>query len=170
MWSQDAVTAGGRKSEYGRNQRVLEFPGPGRAALPAGRVRAPLARPRALGTLRSPCTAAPGVARMWCLSQGVVQEQVGPDSQKWLQDYEGKERTVCWRLFSGSWRGLPSLVCPWGRSEPSLIRELEAGTSAPGAPRLLWPRACFFRHGNRMIRLGGGPAGLSRVSCAAQSG
>lgn len=58
------MTEGGRKSEYGRNWSVLEFPGPGSAALPAGKVCAPLAPPRALGTLRSPGTAALGVARM----------------------------------------------------------------------------------------------------------
>lgn len=93
----------------------------------------------------------------------VVHEQVGPENRKWLQDYEGKEN--CSRLFSGSWRGLQSLVCPWGGSEPSPIRELEAGPLRDALSDLSGP-ACVSRHENRIAHLRGGPVCLSGVSSA----
>lgn len=100
------MAAGGRKSEYGRNWSVLEFPGPGRAASAARKVRAPLARPRALGTLRSPGTAASGIARMWSLRRWLSTSRWG------LRTGNGFKITKEKRTVRGSFQGLGEVCSP----------------------------------------------------------
>lgn len=160
MWSQDAVIAGGGKSEYGRNERVLEFPGSGRAALPAGKIRAP---PDGQGSGDPLLTVH---SRTWrsqdgVSSQVVVYEQVGPENQKWLRDYEGKDRTV-----RGSFQDLGE-VC-----SPSSARGVAQSPPSSGSwkPRPLRDElivscgpTCVFRHENRMIHLRGRTVCLSNV-------
>lgn len=157
------MAAGGRKSEYGRNWSVLEFPGPGRAASAARKVRAPLARPRALGTLRSPGTAAPGIARMWSLRRWLSTSRWG------LRTGNGFKITKEKRTVRGSFQGLGE-VCspssargvaqsppPSGSWKPGPLRDALSDLSGP---------ACVSRHENRIAHLCGGPVCLSGVSSA----